>query len=564
MKLQSLLLFSCISTAVTAQISGKSETKNVEFNSQIQLIEKDLPPLLNAEFLAFIDDNHNDRIDALERGTIKLKISNTGKGNARNIDISVKNTSSGIAGLSFSAPNRIPVIRSGESQTIEIPINAKFELTDGTANFVIDFKEPSGFQPDPITVQVATKSFIAPSLVVNEHLVFSESGTISKLKNLKLSVLIQNTGQGTAQDVRVVFTLPQTASALGDEQFKFAEILPGESKQIDYLFIVSNNHTNQQVNVGFTMNEKYGKFGLTQTFPVQLDTKSATGNAVTIASNASDANVNIQRSSLTAEVDKNIPQSDVSNDKRYALIIGNEDYTSKQPGLSTEFNVAFAVNDAQIFKEYVQKTMGVPEQNITLITDATSGQMKQEIMRYSKIIEGLKGKGEFVFYYAGHGLPDEVTKTPYIMPTDVSSSNLTEAVDLFDLYKKISNANPAKATFYLDACFSGGGRDAGLVAARAVKIKPKTEEITGNLVIFAATNEEQTALPYAEKRHGMFTYHVLKAFQDSKGELTYSELDAFLDEKMNVTSLTINKKEQTPSVLVGSSVKSNWGSWSIK
>jgi len=564
MKSTTAIIFSALTIGVHAQITGKSETKNIEFNSQIQLVEKDLPPLLNAEFMAFIDDNKNDRIDAMEHGLIRLKISNTGRGNARNIDISVKNTASGISGLTYSTPSRIPVIRSGESQTIEITIDSKFELTDGTANFVIDFKEPSGFQPEPITVQVATKAFIAPSLVVNDHLVYSESGTIEKAKNLKLTVLVQNTGQGVAQDVRANFTLPQNVIPLGNELFKFSEILPGESKAIDFEFIVNRNFTNQQVNIGFAMNEKYGKFGINQTFPIQLDTKSASGSAVTIASKASDANVNIQITSLTAEVDKNIPVSDVTHSNRFALIIGNEDYTSKQPGLSTESNVAFAVNDARIFKEYVQKTMGVPEQNIAILTDATAGQMKQEIVRYTKIIENLKGKGEFVFYYAGHGLPDEATKTPYIMPTDVSSSNLTEAIDLLDLYKKIATANPAKATFYLDACFSGGGRDAGLVAARAAKIKPKTEEITGNLVIFAATNEEQTALPYAEKRHGMFTYHVLKAFQDNKGALTYEQLKAFLDEKMNVTSLTINKKEQNPSVLIGSSIKSSWGSWNIK
>ena len=34
----------------------------------------------------------------------------------------------------------------------------------------------------------------------------------------------------------------------------------------------------------------------------------------------------------------------------YAIIIGNEDYKSKQPNLSNESNVDVAVNDAKVFK----------------------------------------------------------------------------------------------------------------------------------------------------------------------------------------------------------------------
>jgi len=56
--------------------------------------------------------------------------------------------------------------------------------------------------------------------------------------------------------------------------------------------------------------------------------------------------------------DKNIP---VCLDKKpylFALIIGNEDYSSfQQNGLGSEVNVAYAANDARIFKEYAAKTL---------------------------------------------------------------------------------------------------------------------------------------------------------------------------------------------------------------
>ena len=120
-----------------------------------------------------------------------------------------------------------------------------------------------------------------------------------------------------------------------------------------------------------------------------------------------------------------------------------------------------------------------------------------------------------------------------------------------------------KATFFLDACFTGGGRDAGLLAARAVKIKPKKEQVSGNLVIFSATNEEQSALPYKAKQHGMFTYYILKEIQDNKGLLNYNQLYENTSQKIAIESLKINQKAQDPQVLFGSQVSESWKSWKI-
>ena len=69
---------------------------------------------------------------------------------------------------------------------------------------------------------------------------------------------------------------------------------------------------------------------------------------------------------------KNIPSIQTKNPNKFALIIGNEDYTSRQTGLTSESNVAFAVNDAKIFKEYCVNTFGVLEENIQFLTNATT------------------------------------------------------------------------------------------------------------------------------------------------------------------------------------------------
>jgi uncharacterized caspase-like protein len=171
------------------------------------------------------------------------------------------------------------------------------------------------------------------------------------------------------------------------------------------------------------------------------------------------------------------------------------------------------------------------------------------------------GKGELIFYYAGHGLPEESTNIPYIVPVDGSNGNLSKTgINLYDMYNGFTATNAAQVIFFMDACFSGGAREAGLVAARGVKIKPKKGELKGNIVVFAATSSEQSAMPYAEKRHGLFTYYLLKKFKDSKGKFTLDELDEYISTNVARQSLLVNQKDQQPEVLVGPQIMNIWKS----
>ena len=117
------------------------------------------------------------------------------------------------------------------------------------------------------------------------------------------------------------------------------------------------------------------------------------------------------------------------------------------------------------------------------------------------------------------------------------------------------------APVFMDACFSGGGRDAGLIATRGVRVTPKKNALNGNIVVFSATSADQTAMQYADKKHGMFTYFLLKKLQDSQGQCTYSELFDYLSKNVRENSIRVNRKVQTPEVNTSPQVQDGWGSW---
>lgn len=272
----------------------------------------------------------------------------------------------------------------------------------------------------------------------------------------------------------------------------------------------------------------------------------------------------VQKTIAPSDVDINIPVSGTYKESTYALIIGNEDYESYQMGLSEEVNVAFAVNDARIFKTYCQNTLGIPEINITLLTNARAVDMHRAVDKINLLAKNAQGEAEIVFYYAGHGLPDESTKEPYLIPVDVSGKDLKFAIALSDLYEKLNEHPTRRITVFLDACFSGGARNQGLVEARAVKVKPKENVLLGSIIVFSASSDEQSSLPYKDKQHGIFTYFLLKKLQETAGELSYGELADYLVKKVGINSVLINEKEQNPQVSVSQSVQEEWKDWKMK
>lgn len=258
-----------------------------------------------------------------------------------------------------------------------------------------------------------------------------------------------------------------------------------------------------------------------------------------------------------SDVDINIPINDYNNKNCFVLIIANENYKRLEP-------VPYALNDGSIFKEYCNKTLGVPEKNIHYIKDATLGDMRSEVMWIKKVMDAYKGEAKAIVYYAGHGIPDDSTKESYLVPIDGNGTDINTAYSLNDIYSTIGNSAASNITYFIDACFSGSNREEGMLAsARAVAIKAKAGVLQGNAVAFTASSEDQTAFAFDEKRHGMFTYFLLKKLQETKGNVSYKELADYIRDEVVKESIVGKSKEQTPTVISSASNSTTWHKWKI-
>ena len=251
-------------------------------------------------------------------------------------------------------------------------------------------------------------------------------------------------------------------------------------------------------------------------------------------------------------VDVSIPNNSKKADYTYVLIIANENYQDVE-------NVRYALNDGRIFKEYCEKTLGIPASNIRIKEDATLNNIISGVDWLKSICEASNGKGKCIFYYSGHGIPDESTQSSYILPVDGTGKNIRTGYSLNELYTSLGELPVESATMFIDACFSGANRGNNmLVAARGVAIKAKLEAPKGKLVVFSAAQSDETAFPYEDAKHGMFTYFLLRKLKETKGNCSLSELGEYLKENVTRTAILENDKPQTPAISVSPLMESVW------
>lgn len=254
-----------------------------------------------------------------------------------------------------------------------------------------------------------------------------------------------------------------------------------------------------------------------------------------------------------SDVDVNIPQTDTES-KSYVLIIANENY-------KYEHYVPYAENDGETIKKYFENTIGVANENIHFIVDASLNDMKKEV-------EWLVGNSKFTdkvyLYYSGHGIPATDLSTSYLLPTDGYAKDPDTGLDIKWLYSKLGSMN-VPCYVFLDACFSGSGRDQQvLVESRGVSIKAKELSPQNKTVVFTACQGTEMAYPINEQKHGLFTYYLLKKLQSSEGDVTMGELSDFVKQNVPLRAHEENLGNQTPTIIAPMNIINDWRSYKFR
>ena len=246
---------------------------------------------------------------------------------------------------------------------------------------------------------------------------------------------------------------------------------------------------------------------------------------------------------VPSDVDVDIPVTEVVDDRTFVVIISNEEYQQEQ-------DVPFAIHDGEVFRDYCIQLLGIPEQHVHWVTDATLNNMRYEVDWLKAAMEACHGEARGIFYYSGHGIPDETSRSAYLLPVDGYAANMESSYALDVLYEQLGSVEAERVTYFVDACFSGAARDGNMMAeSRGVAVNAKAGHLRGNAMAFSAAQGNETAFAYPEMSHGLFTYYLLKKLKETHGDLTAGELADYLNDHVANVSALSGFKPQHPSAM---------------
>ena len=211
--------------------------------------------------------------------------------------------------------------------------------------------------------------------------------------------------------------------------------------------------------------------------------------------------------------------------QKIALIIGNENYAST-------LNVPYSLNDAKAFEQYCTRLIGVAGNNLIYLKNATSIEIQRAVKQVNELQKLSKDSTEVILYYSGHGLASYTGKLQ-LLPVDVSPIDLIGSIDLFNMCNQLNLTRTKQISVFIDACFSGESRTQNIIASRGITVVPKYTTLPENCVVISASSLNQKAYPYSIKKHGAFTYFLLKELKLKQGRATIKSLHQSIEKNLS-------------------------------
>lgn len=233
-----------------------------------------------------------------------------------------------------------------------------------------------------------------------------------------------------------------------------------------------------------------------------------------------------------------------NNFKRYALIIGIENYT-KSSGFP---KATYAANDAKAMAEYAQKSGFNLVNNKALLDEAATG--RAVISQLNLLLKHATPEDLILLYFAGHGHFTEYGG--YLIPFDYNSGedvNESTCISFDSIITPFKRNHSKRFVFFLDACHSGLVGPP-VVSSDSPRISERIEEqirdqmreisrgeaslpVTGRAV-FTSCGPAEISYPKDEFKHGLFTYYILQFLKNTYREPYIALVDLIAKVTQNV------------------------------
>ena len=539
--------------------------KSTKADSTSTVAEFTKPPRLSVGNVSYSDSTNSNVLMADGEGNISFTVSNTAAGgtayNLKAIVSAKDSNGNAVQGISFENTNEIGNIAPGKSVNVNIPIKTGENLAGGTAAFTITFSEANGFEPDSKTIKIQTVRTDPPDVQLAEfglddtegELSFGNgNGIVEPGESIVLNLALLNNGDGATKGTKITFESGDSEIHFIDNtQFSKGNIQPGGKVSLSTAFSISRRYKGSStLPIKMKITDERKRFSKEIPLNIALKRSYPKTEIIHIASNYKKP----QKIKTQTDPLNNIPDAKTQNKYGVAVIIGVRNYENKVPP------VLFAINDAQTVRDYVVKALGYNPDNIIYVENPTKGQM-EEIFGTDKTHKGRlfnyikPDRSDVLVYYAGHGAPDQGTKTAFFVPKDANPDYIRiGGYSMETFYANLAKLPAKNITVLTDACFSGQTGDGRMIINHASPLAVSAKlpgTVNSKISVFNAGRDSEMASWYAEKQHGLFTYYFLlglggQADTNNDKTITAGEIDAYLQENVPGIARRLYNREQHP------------------
>lgn len=219
-----------------------------------------LPPSLTLvpNSIRFVDATGNSQLDAYERGMMCFQIKNEGQGSA--YDCMARASLSGDTAGVTATNTLLPDIKPGETVEVGVPVLSGKNTVDGEVACTVEVFDPQGFGIAPFTGMITTRKFVNPMLSVTDFKTDSKDNVIAKRKPFQLTITVENTQKGKAQDVNVELKLPYGVMVWEGERKHHFDIINGEEKKIITYSLIASALTSSSIELYVDLSESEGMY----------------------------------------------------------------------------------------------------------------------------------------------------------------------------------------------------------------------------------------------------------------------------------------------------------------
>lgn len=389
--------------SLTLQASTSAGIKSESKAVSLVVREKPRVPLLVAT-AEFSEPSGNKMLDAGEKGTVRVTITNSGTAASRNT-IARLSSSWATTGISFTPAVSVGEIAPGNTATALLTVAAAENVPNQTIELSLTASCDNGTATEPLMIAINTKEMVVVDLTPPEIELKEPIWLITRgLKIIERPSEFRTEAPSIA--VRGIATDSGGISVVlvGGRESKLKETVRG-----------AEFSTDAPLNVG----------------PNDIEIKAVDKRG----------NQNALRISVVRE-------EPLIKGNYYALVIAVQDYQDASVN-----DLEYPVRDAESFFSTITSTYRFDPQNVVFLRNATRVQI---IESFDQLSRKLTEDDNLLIFYAGHGFWDEKLRQGYWLPADASRSTRAGWISNGTIRDYVGGVNTKHTLLISDACFSGG------------------------------------------------------------------------------------------------------------